>query len=59
MTTAGEAVRTWFDSPRHRDNLLLDGARHAGIAHVRLDPDPGAVTFKDYWVLLLAAPGPP
>lgn len=57
-TTARETVRTWIDSPRHRANLLLEGARHAGIGHVRVDPDPGSVVFKDYWVLMIAAPGP-
>lgn len=58
MTTARDAVRTWQDSPRHRHNMLLEGARHAGIAHLRREPDPGSVTFGDYWVLVLAAPQP-
>ncbi len=51
-----DAVETWIDSPGHRKNLLLRGAAHIGIAHVRIDPDPGSVTYKDYWVMLLAAP---
>jgi len=54
--TAREAVRTWIDSPRHRDNLLLADARHVGIGHMRRDPDPGTVVFRNYWVLMVAAP---
>ena len=50
------AVRTWIDSPGHRQNILIKGAIHIGLAHVRRDPDPGSITFKDYWVMLLAAP---
>ena len=56
MVTPIDAVETWIDSPGHRQNLLLKGAMHMGLAHVRVDPDPGSVNFKDYWVLLLAAP---
>jgi uncharacterized protein YkwD len=53
----GEAVvLQWIDSPGHRQNLLMAGLRHVGLAHVRRDPDPGKVTFRDYWVLVLAAP---
>ena len=51
-----DAVRTWIDSPGHRQNILLMGAIHIGLAHVRRDPDPGSVTFRDYWVMVLAAP---
>ena len=51
-----DAVRTWIDSPGHRQNILMKGATHIGLAHVRRDPDPGSVTFKDYWVMVLAAP---
>lgn len=56
MTDADAAVISWIDSPGHRQNLLLEGATHIGLAHVQIDPDPGTVTFKEYWVLLLAAP---
>ena len=51
-----EAVRTWMDSPGHRHNILMKGVIHVGLAHVRRDPDPGEVSFKDYWVIVLAAP---
>lgn len=53
-----EAVRTWIDSPGHRQNILMEGVVHIGLAHVRRDPDPGNTTFKDYWVMVLAAPQP-
>ncbi len=56
MATPSAAVRTWIDSPGHRQNLLIKGATHIGFAHVRRDPDPGSVTFRDYWVMVLAAP---
>lgn len=56
MTDPSQAVENWIDSPGHRQNLLLKGAAHIGLAHVRIDPDPGSTNFKDYWVLLLAAP---
>lgn len=56
MPDPADAIETWIDSPGHRQNLLLKGATHMGLAHVRIDPDPGSVSFKDYWVLLLAAP---
>ncbi len=51
-----EAVQVWIDSPGHRQNLLLKDAIHVGFGYVHRDPDPGSVTYKDYWVLLLAAP---
>jgi uncharacterized protein YkwD len=56
MVGPADAIESWIDSPGHRQNLLLKGATHMGLAHVRVDPDPGSVNFKDYWVLLLAAP---
>jgi uncharacterized protein YkwD len=56
MMTPSHAIDTWIDSPGHRQNLLLKGAKHMGLAHVRRDPDPGSVNFRHYWVLLLAAP---
>lgn len=56
MSDADAAVISWIDSPGHRQNLLLKGAAHIGMARIRVDPDPGSVTFKEYWVLLLAAP---
>ena len=51
-----EAVGTWMDSPGHRHNILMKGVIHIGLAHVSRDPDPGEVSFKDYWVMVLAAP---
>lgn len=51
-----DAIRTWIDSPGHRHNILMKGVVHIGLAHVRRDPDPGSVSFKDYWVMVLAAP---
>ena len=51
-----EAIRTWMDSPGHRRNILMKGVIHIGLAHVRRDPDPGDISFKDYWVMVLAAP---
>jgi uncharacterized protein YkwD len=51
-----EAIRTWMDSPGHRHNILMKGVVHVGLAHVRRDPDPGEVSFRDYWVMVLAAP---
>ena len=48
-------VESWVDSPGHRRNMLLPGLLHAGVAHVRHDPDPGRLSFRDYWVLVLAA----
>jgi uncharacterized protein YkwD len=49
-------VASWIDRPGHRKNMLLPGLRHAGLAHVRRDPDPGRLSYVDYWVLVLAAP---
>jgi serralysin len=49
-------VGTWIDSPGHRKNMLLPGLRHAGLAHVKRNPDPGKLSYGDYWVLVLAAP---
>ena len=56
MRSSIEAVRTWIDSPGHRQNILMKGVIHIGLAHVRRDPDPGDANFKDYWVMVLAAP---
>ncbi len=49
-------VGMWIDSPGHRNNMLIPEMVHAGLAHVRRDPDPGKVDYRDYWVLVLAAP---
>ncbi len=51
-----KVVAMWIASPGHRKNMLMPGLVHAGLAHVRRDPDPGAVDYRDYWVLVLAAP---
>jgi uncharacterized protein YkwD len=51
-----DAIRTWLDSPGHRHNILMKGVIHIGLAHVRRAPDPGEVSFEDYWVMVLAAP---
>lgn len=56
MSDPKAVVESWVDSPGHRRNMLLPGLLHAGIAHVRQDPDPGRLSFRDYWVLVLAAP---
>jgi len=53
---ASEAIQTWIDSPGHRHNILMKGVVHIGLVHVRGGPDPGDVRFKDYWVMVLAAP---
>jgi uncharacterized protein YkwD len=58
MADPREAVRVWIDSPGHRHNLLLKDAIHAGFGHVHIDPDPGSVRYRHYWVLMLAAPRP-
>jgi uncharacterized protein YkwD len=54
--TPFETVETWMDSPGHRRNILMKGVVHIGFAHFKRDPDPGDVIFKDYWVMVLAAP---
>ena len=56
MRDPKQVVKTWIDSPGHRQNMLLPGLIDAGLAHVRRDPDPGRLGFRDYWVLVLAAP---
>ena len=56
MSDPKAVVESWVESPGHRRNMLLPGLLHAGIAHVRREPDPGRLSFRDYWVLVLAAP---
>ena len=56
MSDPGAVVESWVESPGHRRNMLLPGLLHAGVAHVSREPDPGRWSFRDYWVLVLAAP---
>ena len=50
--TLAEAFSGWRDSPPHRANMLLRGARRMGIAAVYAPTS----KYKVYWSLILAAP---
>jgi uncharacterized protein YkwD len=50
--TLAEAFSGWRDSPPHRSNMLLRGARRMGIAAVYAPKS----KYKVYWSLILAAP---
>ncbi|HWM83888.1 MAG TPA: CAP domain-containing protein [Pseudolabrys sp.] len=50
--TLAEAFSGWRDSPPHRANMLLRGARRMGIAAVYAPKS----KYKVYWSLVLAAP---
>jgi uncharacterized protein YkwD len=50
--TLAEAFSGWRDSPPHRANMLLRGARRMGIAAVYAPKS----KYKVYWSLILAAP---
>lgn len=55
---AQEVIDMWMRSPGHRHNLLTRGAIHAGLFHVARDGTTARATYRNYWVLLLAAPLP-
>ncbi len=50
--TAADVMRGWKRSPGHDRNLLLAGARHAGIAAVYAPK----TKYKTFWTLVLATP---
>jgi uncharacterized protein YkwD len=50
--TLAEAFSGWRDSPPHRANMLLRGARRMGIAAVYAPNS----KYKVYWSLIVAAP---
>jgi uncharacterized protein YkwD len=50
--TLAEAFSGWRDSPPHRANMLLKGARRMGIAAVYAPTS----KYKVYWSMILAAP---
>jgi uncharacterized protein YkwD len=50
--TLAEAFSGWRDSPPHRANMLLKGARRMGIAAVYAPHS----KYKVYWSLVVAAP---
>lgn len=50
--TLAEAFSGWRDSPSHRANMLLRGARRIGIATAYAPTS----KYKVYWSLILAAP---
>src|SRR5262249_25657095 len=50
--TLAEAFSGWRDSPPHRNNMLLAGATHMGIAAAYAPNS----KYKVYWALILAAP---
>jgi len=50
--TLAEAFSGWRDSPSHRANMLLRGARRMGIATAYAPNS----KYKVYWSLILAAP---
>jgi uncharacterized protein YkwD len=50
--TLAEAFSGWRDSPKHRANMLLNGATRMGIAAVYAPNS----KYKVFWSLILAAP---
>lgn len=46
-----DAVQRWFDSPGHRENILLRKAREVGVGVAFGDNDNG---FEVVWVQVLA-----
>ena len=50
--TLAEAFSGWRDSPPHRQNMLLAGATHMGIAAAYAPNS----KYKVFWALILAAP---
>jgi uncharacterized protein YkwD len=53
--TLADAISGWRGSPSHRENMLLKGATHFGIAAAYA---PGS-KYKVFWALILAAPDKP
>jgi uncharacterized protein YkwD len=47
--TAAQTVKSWLDSPLHRNNLLDPEIRDAGVGYVFRAADPGAKSFRYYW----------
>ena len=49
-TSPEAVVQAWMDSAGHRANILNCNFQHIGVGYTYLDPDPGAVRYKHYWV---------
>jgi uncharacterized protein YkwD len=48
--TAKQVVNAWKKSPEHRQNMLDPRFEEIGVGYIRVDPDPGNVTYQVYWV---------
>ena len=60
LASPEDTVDGWMASPGHRRNMLNAVFRDAGIGHVFRADDGGAVRYRHYWTLVLAAgPAPP
>ncbi len=47
--TFRETLKQWEDSPGHRENLLMPGARKVGVASVR---NPGS-PYRMFWAMVI------
>lgn len=52
---AGEAVNGWMKSSGHRAAILNGKGRDAGMGYSFRSDDPGEVTMRHYWTLLIGA----
>lgn len=59
LSSPEDTVDGWMDSEGHRRNILDTRLRHAGVGYALIDPDPGRVRYRHYWVLKLGAPAEP
>lgn len=52
-------VDSWMDSTGHRRNLLNPNMCRVGVGYAFLPKDPGKITYKHYWTVVLARPPGP
>jgi uncharacterized protein YkwD len=52
QASAGEAIEGWIKSAPNSRNIMLAGAKHAGIAYEYKTE----TKYKTFWVLVVAAP---
>ncbi len=54
--TPAAVVDAWMKSSGHRANILNCNFQEIGVGYTALDPDPGSVRYKHYWVQDFATP---
>ncbi len=53
---ADDTLERWMGSPGHRVNLLSAAIRQAGVGYIEVPVPDMRISYRSYWVLMLARP---